>query len=166
MEISVVMKSLKIRPTRQIRSFSRVGLSAALVLSVALALIVLGVAQASANTADEPQMNASDFAAIDRYIKKEMEATRLPGLALGIVKGDQIVHLKGFGEADGSGRKVTSETPFLLGSSTKSITALATMQLIEEGKVKLDAPVQRYVPWFRVADKEASSRRSEEHTSE
>jgi CubicO group peptidase (beta-lactamase class C family) len=44
------------------------------------------------------------------------------------------------------------------GSSTKSITALATMQLVEAGKLELDAPVQRYVPWFRVADKEASSR--------
>src|SRR3712207_9378767 len=97
MEIRVMTKSLKIRPIRQTRSLSWVGLSAALVLSVAL--VVLRVAQASANTADEPDMNASDFAAVDRYIKKEMEATRLPGLALGIVKGDRIVTLEGFGKA-------------------------------------------------------------------
>src|SRR5690242_20450365 len=44
-----------------------------------------------------------DFAAIDTYIEQEMAALHLPGLALGIVKGDQIVHLKGFGIADPSG---------------------------------------------------------------
>jgi hypothetical protein len=78
---------------------------------MAFALVVLGVAQASANVADEPKLNASDIAAVDQYTKKEMEATRLLGLALGIVKGDRIVHLKGFGEADDSGSKVTPETP-------------------------------------------------------
>ena len=155
-----MIKTLRIRLTRLIRSFSRVRLTAALVLSVAL--VVLGVAQASASTADEPDMNASDFAAVDRYVQKEMEATRLPGLALGIIKGDRIVHLKGFGEADDSGRKVTPETPFLLGSSTKSITALATMQLVESGKVELDAPVQRYVPWFRVASSRGGWRRADQ----
>jgi hypothetical protein len=42
--------------------------------------------------------------------------------------------------------------PCFIGSLTKSITALAVMQLVEAGKVELDAPVQRYLPWFRVAD--------------
>ena len=52
-------------------------------------------------------MGAPDFAAIDHYIKAQMQATRLSGLALGIVQGDQIVHLKGFGSADPTGRAVT-----------------------------------------------------------
>jgi CubicO group peptidase (beta-lactamase class C family) len=158
MDGRAMKKRLRIRPTRQIRSFSWVGLTAALVLSVAFALVVLGVAQASANATDEPETSAPDFAAIDEYVRKEMEATRLPGLALGIVRGDEIVHLKGFGEADSSGRSVSPQTPFVIGSTTKSFTALATMQLVEAGKVDLDAPVQRYLPWFRVADEKASSR--------
>jgi CubicO group peptidase (beta-lactamase class C family) len=87
-----------------------------------------------------------------------MQTMRLPGLALGIVHGDQIVHLHGFGEADQSGRAVTAQTPFVIGSMTKSFTALAIMQLVEAGKVQLDVPVQRYLPWFRVADPTASSR--------
>jgi len=102
--------------------------------------------------------DAPDFAAIDAYVQTEMQAARLPGLALGIVQGDQIVHLKGFGIADPSGRPVTPQTPFIIGSTTKSMTALAMMQLVEAGKVELDAPVQRYLPWFRVADVEASAR--------
>jgi hypothetical protein len=63
-----------------------------------------------------------DFAAIDAYVAAEMRDQRIPGLALGITHGDQIVHLKGFGVADESGRAVTPQTPFLIFSSTKSFT--------------------------------------------
>jgi CubicO group peptidase (beta-lactamase class C family) len=108
--------------------------------------------------ATAPHRDAPDFAAIDAYVQAEMQAARLPGLALGIVHGDQIVHLKGFGIADPSGRPVTPQTPFIIGSTTKSMTALAIMQLVEAGEVELDAPVQRYLPWFRVADPDASAR--------
>jgi CubicO group peptidase (beta-lactamase class C family) len=98
-----------------------------------------------------------DFAAIDKFIETEMGAQRIPGLALGIVKGDQIVYLKGHGIADPTGRAVTPQTPFIIGSLSKSFTALAVMQLVEEGKIELDAPVQEYLPWFRVADEKASA---------
>jgi CubicO group peptidase (beta-lactamase class C family) len=80
-----------------------------------------------------------------------------PGLALGIVQDGQIAHVQGFGFADSSGRTVTPQTPFYIGSVTKSFTALAVMQLVEAGKIDLDAPVQTYLPWFELADKEASS---------
>jgi CubicO group peptidase (beta-lactamase class C family) len=86
-----------------------------------------------------------------------MATQRIPGLALGIVKGDRIAYVRGFGKADDSGRPVTPQTPFVICSVSKSFTALAIMQLVEAGKVELDAPVQRYLPWFRVADEEASS---------
>jgi CubicO group peptidase (beta-lactamase class C family) len=86
-----------------------------------------------------------------------MQWVRIPGLALVVVEGDRIVYAKGYGKADASGRAVTPETPFLLGSVTKPFTALALMQLVEAGRVHLDAPVQRYLPWFRVADPVASS---------
>ena len=85
-----------------------------------------------------------------------MRSARIPGLAVAIVKGDQIVYAKGYGQADPAGRPVTPQTPFLIGSNTKPFTALAVMQLVEAGKVELDAPVQRYIPWFRVADEQAS----------
>jgi len=85
-----------------------------------------------------------------------MSATAMPGLALAIVKGDDVVYLKGYGRADRSGRPVTPQTPFVIGSITKPFTALGIMQLVEAGKVDLDAPVQRYLPWFRVADPSAS----------
>ena len=105
----------------------------------------------------------SDFAAIDKFIEAEMQAQRIPGLALGIVNGDQIIHIKGFGISDPSGLAVTPQTPFIIGSLSKSFTALAVMQLVEAGKIELDAPVQRYIPWFRVADEAASAQITVRH---
>src|SRR5947209_9733286 len=86
-----------------------------------------------------------------------MHGALIPGLALGIVRGDRIVHLRGFGVANPAGQPVTPQTPFILGSLSKSFTALAIMQLIDTGKMEFDAPVQRYLPWFRVADRNASA---------
>ncbi|MEJ9233002.1 beta-lactamase family protein [Peribacillus butanolivorans] len=88
----------------------------------------------------------SVFSEVDAYIAREMKRQRLPGLALGIVQGDRILYLKGYGQADSSGRPVTPETPFGLGSIGKSITAIAVLQLAESGKIDLDAPIQRYIP--------------------
>lgn len=94
---------------------------------------------------------------IDTYIQSRMEVASIPGLALGIVQGNQIVYLKGYGIADPNGRSVTPQTPFILGSTSKSFTALAIMQLVEAGKIDLDAPVTAYLPWFRTSDAAASA---------
>lgn len=98
----------------------------------------------------------TEFEEIDAYITTKMEELGIPGAALVIVQGDQIVHLKAFGVADADGRPVTPQTPFFTGSTGKSFTALAVMQLVEAGKIELEAPAQIYLPWFRVADVEAS----------
>ncbi|HET9981921.1 MAG TPA: serine hydrolase domain-containing protein, partial [Ktedonobacterales bacterium] len=100
---------------------------------------------------------AGDIHAVDDYVTARMEAARIPGLSAVIVKGDQIVFLKGYGRADSSDRQVTPQTPFIIGSISKTFTALALMQLVEAGKVDLDAPVQRYLPWFRIANPAASA---------
>src|SRR5215213_9644510 len=125
-------------------------------LGALFALLVVGTTQALATGSSSSQAEGSNFEAIDAYVQNQMQEMRMPGAELGIVKGDKIVHLEGFGDADDSGRNVTPQTPFKIGSTSKSFTALAIMQLVEEGKVDLDAPVQRYIPWFRVADPEAS----------
>jgi len=134
-----------------------------LALGALFALVVLGMTQALATGNNSSQADGQDFDAIDAYVQEQMQEMRIPGAALGIVKGDKIVHLEGFGDADDSGREVTPQTPFKIGSTSKSFTALAIMQLVEEDKVRLDAPVQSYIPWFRVADEEASSRITVRH---
>ncbi|HEY8447888.1 MAG TPA: serine hydrolase domain-containing protein [Thermomicrobiales bacterium] len=105
---------------------------------------------------------ATDFSAIDRYIEEQIDGSRIPGVALAIVEGDTVVHARGFGRA-GDDRDVTPQTPFPVGSLIKSFTALAAMQLVEDGRLDLDAPVQRYLPWFQVADEDASARITVRH---
>jgi CubicO group peptidase (beta-lactamase class C family) len=111
----------------------------------------------------EPVTNSSSYDAIDAYVEREMRRLKVPGVSLAIVEGDRIVHLRGFGRARPGGEAPSPQTPFVLGSTAKSITALAVMQLVEAGKVELDAPVQRYLPWFRVADAEASAQMTVRH---
>src|ERR1043166_8009094 len=141
------------RPTRGVRiaPASRVlG-----ILCLGLALIAFGVTFATAAAASQTD---SQFSAVDGFIEAEMRTLNIPGLALGIVHADQIVHLRGFGIADPTGRAVTAQTPFVLGSTSQAFTALAVMQLVEQGKIDLDAPVQRYLAWFQLADAGTSPR--------
>jgi CubicO group peptidase (beta-lactamase class C family) len=104
-----------------------------------------------------------DAAKIDAFVGDQVKRHGIPGLSLAVVDGDQIVHLGGYGTADPTGRAVTPQTPFVLASASKPFTALAVMQLVEAGKVELDAPVQRYLPTFRVADPVASQQITVRH---
>lgn len=94
---------------------------------------------------------------IDAFVERERVASGLPGVSLAIVSGGDPPHVRGFGD-DGRGKPITGDTPFPIGSLTKSFTALLIRQMIDAGQVDADAPVRRYLPWFRVADSEVSSR--------
>ncbi len=107
--------------------------------------------------------NSRSYAAIDRYIEQQMRRLSIPGLSLALVEGDRIVYQRGFGRARPGGSPPAPQTPFVLGSTTKSFTALAVMQLVEAGKIELDTPVQRYLPWFRVADPTVSAAMTVRH---
>lgn len=93
---------------------------------------------------------------IDAYITEQMHDLKIPGVAIGIVRNNEVVYIQGYGVADDNGRTMTADTPFLIASLSKSFTALAIMQLVEEGKINIDEPVQTYLPWFHVADEEVS----------
>jgi CubicO group peptidase (beta-lactamase class C family) len=103
------------------------------------------------------------YTALDAYIEKQMRRLNIPGASLAVVEGNQIVHLRSFGRARPGGEAPAPQTPFFIGSLTKSFTALAIMQLVEKGQVALDAPVQRYLPWFRLADPQASAQITVRH---
>ncbi len=90
-----------------------------------------------------------DTEAVDDYIEMEMQISRIPGLSLGIIKNGEIVYLQGYGTAGGN-LQVSTSTPFVIGSLSKSLTAVITMQLVEEGKLELDESVQSYLPWFNM----------------
>ena len=114
-------------------------------------------------TSAKPVFNSASYDEIDAYVEEQMHRLNMPGVSLAIVEGDKIVHLRGFGRERPDGEAPTPQTPFVIASLTKSFTALAVMQLVEAGKIDLDAPVQRYLPWFRVADPQASARMTVRH---
>jgi CubicO group peptidase (beta-lactamase class C family) len=140
------------------RMTERISLILCTMLAVCL-LVMTAIIPARA----EALQGDADFSEIDAYIEAQMEELNIPGLALAIVQGDQMVYMHGYGQADPDGRAVTPQTPFMIGSTGKSITALAVMQLVEAGQIELDAPVQTYLPWFRVADPEASAQITVRH---
>ncbi|MDX6679883.1 MAG: hypothetical protein QOE31_3935 [Solirubrobacteraceae bacterium] len=123
---------------------------AAIAGACAMLIVVAGPALRT-----KPALAAGPTAAtlerMDRSIVARMPANGVPGFAVAVVAGGRVVHARAFGVADDSGRRVTPDTPFLLASSTKSLTALAVMQLVDAGKVNLDAPIRRYVPEFSLA---------------
>lgn len=96
-------------------------------------------------------------AGLDRFLSASLGSTRLPGMAVVVTHGSDVVYLKGFG-ADGHGGAVTPDTQFRVASLSKSFTALAVLQLVEARRLALDAPVRAYLPDFATADPVASGR--------
>jgi CubicO group peptidase (beta-lactamase class C family) len=124
-----------------------------------LSLLCLSVLNSSSlSTQAALHSNNYNFTAIDNYITFQMQSDHIPGLALGIVQGSSLLHLHGFGSADSVGKAVTPYTPFIMGSISKSFTALATLQLVEQGRLALDTPVQHYLSWFNVGHSPDSSK--------
>jgi CubicO group peptidase (beta-lactamase class C family) len=113
-------------------------------------LIALPMSCAATNA--QSAQPTSQIEKVDRYVANRVAEQRIPGAALAIVEQDHITRVTGFGVADPTGRPVTGETPFILGSLSKSFTALAVMQLVEKGQINLDAKVREYIPWFTLAD--------------
>lgn len=142
--------------------------------SVAAALLamvgVLGVRAhpAAAEIATQTgQINVDDvtLAEIEEYLEAQRFELGLPGMAAGIVRSDEVVLLRGFGETKAGGEPVRPETPFLVASLSKSMTALALVQLVEKGQVDLDAPVSTYLPELGPGGDEVSVRDLMHHRS-
>jgi CubicO group peptidase (beta-lactamase class C family) len=88
-----------------------------------------------------------DFASLDAFVPDVMREAKTPGLSISIVSENRIVYARGFGFRDiSSGLVATPRTLYGIGSVTKSFTALAIMQLADEGRIALDDPVEKYVP--------------------
>jgi CubicO group peptidase (beta-lactamase class C family) len=99
---------------------------------------------------------------LDAYITNQMSKHGIQGIALAVTSKAEIIYLKGYGTA-GDGRPMTPQTPMYIGSQSKSFTGLAIAQLIEQGKIKPNDAVQKYIPWFKVADTEASKKITVHH---
>jgi CubicO group peptidase (beta-lactamase class C family) len=88
-----------------------------------------------------------DFEILEEFLRERMRRTRLPGVSLALVRGDEVVYARGFGFRDLEKRlPATPATAYGIGSITKSFTALGILQLVEEGKLSLEDAVEKFLP--------------------
>lgn len=99
---------------------------------------------------------AVDTRAVDHFLEAQISRHGIPGLSVAIIEDGQVRYARGYGRA-GPGRPMTANTPQPIASMTKPFTAVAVLQLVDEGLVELDAPVQTYLPEFEVADPKVSA---------
>ena len=93
---------------------------------------------------------------LDAWFDRQMGDAAIPGAAMVVVRDGQVVDVHTYGVADDRGRRITGSTPFMIGSLTKSMTALAVMQLVQAGRLSLDAQLADVLPDFALADPEAT----------
>jgi D-alanyl-D-alanine carboxypeptidase len=103
---------------------------------------------------------------IDDYVKAQMARNHIPGLAIAITRNAEIIKLKGYGLANLEwDQSVTPDTAFPLASSTKPLTGMVLMQLVEEGKLRLDDKISKYLPEAPLAWQNITVRHLATHSS-
>jgi len=118
-------------------------------LCVAAALS-LGAAGLPAQRAAAPTAVPRDF---DAYVARVMHDFEVPGLAIAVVQDGRVLLAKGYGVRKlGDPAPVDDKTLFGIASNTKAFTATALGILVEDGKLRWDAPVIDYLPWFAMYD--------------
>src|SRR5947209_16611225 len=116
-------------------------------VSAFVLLLILPLAVRIATAQDAP---LQDF---DDYVNKARADWSVPGLAIAIVKDNKVVFARGYGVRKlGDPAPVNERTMFGIGSTTKAFTAAALSMLVDEGKIKWDDPVTKYLTDFQLYD--------------
>ena len=121
-------------------------------------LVMSGLAAALRPVLIQPASTQPDarFDEIAALVTAKMAEYRVPGVGLGIVKNGQVT-ARGFGVTNvDDPQPVTADTVFTIASISKTVTATAVMKLIEQKRAELKAPIQKYLPEFRVQDEKTS----------
>lgn len=121
--------------------------------ALSLALLLISLPSLGLSASPPPQENhtppfADALRSFEVYARERMAYDRIPGLSVGFIK-DGHTWAEGFGYADLENKVMAGpESSYRIASITKTITALAVLQLVQEGKIDLDAEIQKYVPYF------------------
>jgi len=95
---------------------------------------------------------------IDAWLPSKIQYDRIPALSVGLVHNGKIVYKRGFGFADVESREsATPDTCYRIASISKTFTAIAIMQIAEQGKLHLDDKIHKYLPWFKSSSKDSDS---------
>jgi CubicO group peptidase (beta-lactamase class C family) len=94
------------------------------------------------------KLSVEKLAAIDVFVSGEIAGGRIPGAIVLIQRHGEPLYFKCFGMRDTEGTPLTPDTIFPIHSATKTITSVATLMLVDRGKIRLDDPVSKYIPSF------------------
>lgn len=137
--------------TLRMRSvLAKVVMVGAMVLSTVRPGLSAQAAASRSSASDDPDVQGAErlFSA---WLEGQIAYRGLPGIVVGVVADQELVWTAGFGFADTQAKRpMTPATKFRMASHSKLFTATAIMQLREQGKLRLDDPVSKYLPWFQV----------------
>ena len=104
--------------------------------------------------ARHPEVSAA-IKVLDAWVEATVADREQPGLSIGIVYDQELIWAKGYGFADVDSQvRATPATVYRIGSISKVFTATAILQLRDGGKLQLDDPVAKYLPWFKVKNRD------------
>ena len=121
-------------------------------IGVALTAALIGTAPAAdlpTATGDSVGMSSERLARITATLKADVESKRIPGAVLLVARHGKVVQYEAIGRIDPAGSApMTRDGIFRIYSMSKPIASVAAMMLVEDGKLKLDDPVGKYIPAF------------------
>jgi CubicO group peptidase (beta-lactamase class C family) len=121
-------------------------------LIIAVSVLIYGIPTASAKDKDQ-----FDLKGFGKYVEQVMKDWKVPGMAICVVKNGKMVLAEGYGYRDVAGKqKVTPNTLFAIGSSSKAFTATLVGMLVDQGKLDWNKKVRDYIPSFKLYDDYAS----------
>ena len=107
--------------------------------------LLLGVLAVAAPLQAQPQ-GAAKSDTVDRYVAAELARQHVPGMSLAVLRAGKVIKARGYGWADlENDTRVTPETVFKIGSVSKQFLASGIMLLVQDGRVRLDDPVSKYI---------------------
>src|SRR5262249_15209499 len=148
-KFSCIEVSMNFSSRRNRKVFLRRRLSCILLIFFGTVAITRANAQAPAAAVAAQPSSHTEAREHARAIAKDWLARGIPGLNVAVAINGKIVYSEGFGYADLEGRvPAWPTTKFRIGSVSKPLTSAALMRLFEQGKIDLDAPIQKYVSSF------------------
>jgi CubicO group peptidase (beta-lactamase class C family) len=125
------------------------------IIRLSLALLLVLTNPTTASAVDEPLRTSQD---IDAIVTQTMKLWDVPGAAVVVVRGDEVLTVSGYGVKQiGLPDPVTPSTMFPLASCTKAFTTTLMAMLVDDGRIDWDDPVRKHLPTFRLSDPNADA---------
>lgn len=120
-------------------------------------LIIFAILSSAICVSVQAEVNGNDLknfkAKLDGRVPKLLKKYDIGGTSIGLISGNKLTYILNYGYSDKSENKpITNDTVFQVGSISKSVAAVSVMHLVEEGKLDLDAPAERYLTRWHLPD--------------